>query len=321
VGAAKDLLAERTRGAYIMGKDSDDAEAGVALRGLFASGRAIGAIGFDGLDDARLMAGPLAALAAAGLDRALAVRTASQSAAEARAETLRSAILDALAHEFKTPLATILTAAGGLRVAGPLGAEQSELAELVETEAERLGQLSSRLLSLARLDRDELKPRFEHADSVSIIGPVIDRYSSQDPPREILFERGEGADEILADTELLQLAVSQLIDNACRYSPPGAPVRVVVQPSADSLGIIVWNSGPPIGPGDAARVFDRFYRGSNARKVASGTGLGLYVARKIALAHGGGLELDHQFANGEGVAFRLTIPAISKGSELVARIQ
>jgi two-component system sensor histidine kinase KdpD len=321
VGAPHPRLKEKTRDTFITARDVEDTETGLSLRCLRASGRTIGAVGFEGLDDSRLMAGPLAALAAAGLDRALAVRTASQSAAEARAETLRSAILDALAHEFKTPLATILTAAGGLRMAGPLGTAQSELADIVETEAERLGQLSSRLLSLARLDREELKPRLEPADSTSILAPLIDRYSSQYPSHQLILNKGDGPDEMMADIELLQLAVSQLIDNACRYSPPGAPVKIVVETGLESLGVVVWNGGTAISAADCSHIFDRFYRGSDAKRVASGTGLGLYVARKIALAHGGGLELDRRFANGEGVAFRLTIPLTVKGTDLVASVQ
>jgi two-component system sensor histidine kinase KdpD len=320
VGIAYPTLQDRTRDAYIMDRDSDEPLDELSFRSLRASGGNLGAIGFQGLGDARLLAGPLAALAAAGMDRAIAARKASQSAAEAQAETLRSAILDALAHEFKTPLATILTAAGGLREAGPLRAQQSELADLVETEAERLSQLSTRLLRLARLDRDELKPRFETSDALSVVSPVIDRYSAQYPGRRIIFENGGSSDEISADLELLQLAVSQLIDNACRYSPPGAPVRVVVEANADSIGIVVWNSGSSIAARDSARIFDRFYRGADAQRVASGTGLGLYIARKIALAHGGSLGLDLKFAAGKGVAFRLSIPLASRGSDLVARV-
>ena len=79
----------------------------------------MGAIGFEGLDHAELMAGPAAALAAIGLEPAQASKSATRAEDAARTETLRTAVLDALAHEFKTPLATVLTAAGGLREAGP----------------------------------------------------------------------------------------------------------------------------------------------------------------------------------------------------------
>ena len=88
-------------------------------------------------------------------------------------EIFRCAVLDALAHEFKTPLTTILTAAGGLKEAGALSAEELELADVVESEAFRLGQLTSRLRRLARLDREEVQPQMELIDITEIVGPPL----------------------------------------------------------------------------------------------------------------------------------------------------
>src|SRR5579863_6247719 len=134
-------LADQVRAAYDSGQDSEDINSGVLIRCLHAAGNTIGVIGFEGLHDPELTAGPLSALAAAMLERAQAFRNASHAAAAAQAESFRGAILDALAHEFKTPLATIVTAAGGLRELGPLCPEQWELTDIVETEASRLSLL------------------------------------------------------------------------------------------------------------------------------------------------------------------------------------
>ena len=113
-----------------------DLRSGVLIRCLFAGGNKIGAIAFEGLGDPELTAGPLSALAAAMLERTHTFRNASHAAAAAQAELFRGAVFWTLyAHEFKTPLATILTAAGSLREVGPLCADESELAEIIETEA------------------------------------------------------------------------------------------------------------------------------------------------------------------------------------------
>ena len=168
-GDSRTGLAQKTRDAYIMGKDWTDMESRTSLRQVWAGGRILGAIGFEGMEHPETMAGPAAALAATGLERAQACQCATRAEDAARAETLRTAILDALAHEFKTPLATILTAAGGIREAGPLGDSQAELAEMIESEAERLGKLSSRLLRLARIDRDDVQPRLESLDRKSVV--------------------------------------------------------------------------------------------------------------------------------------------------------
>ena len=144
----------RTRDCFISGKNSVFPDRDMVVHTLHSRERVLGAIGFQGLHDPKSMAPAMATLAIAALERAHAFHSATTAAAQAETEMLRSAILDALAHEFKTPLATILTAAGGLRVGGADVPEQSELAEMIETEASRLGELTTRLLRLARVDRE-----------------------------------------------------------------------------------------------------------------------------------------------------------------------
>src|SRR5262249_9724903 len=144
-----------------------------------------GAIGFEGLNEAEDTAGPLAALTATFVERKKASNEASSAAAATQAEVYRSAMLDALAHEFQTPLATILAAAGGIREAGCLAPAQSELAETVEAEAARLGSLTSRLLRTARLDREEIKPRLEWTDISALVAQIVAQYSERSRDRRI----------------------------------------------------------------------------------------------------------------------------------------
>src|SRR5271170_1162961 len=92
------------------------------------------------------------------------------------AEVFRTAILDALSHEFKTPLATILAVIGGIRASGGLEPEQEEMADMIESEVSRLDGLSTRLLRTARLDREEMKPRLEPIDIVPLVERVVQRY-------------------------------------------------------------------------------------------------------------------------------------------------
>jgi two-component system sensor histidine kinase KdpD len=222
-------------------------------------------------------------------------------------------VLDALAHEFKTPLATIITAASGLREAGPLRSEQKELAEIVESEASRLGQLTSRLLRLARLDRDEVKPRMELTDLAGVVTSLVDQYALRWPDRRLRLMKDDRVD-VFADQELLRLGLGQLLDNACKYSGPGSEIHVSIEPVNESIAVRVWNNGAPIPSGEQTRIFERFYRGVDARRQAPGTGLGLYVARKIALAHGGSLDLEKPEGGAEGTAFRFAMPI--SGNEL-----
>src|SRR5262249_38870960 len=154
-------------------------------------------------------------------------------------EALRSAILDALAHEFKTPLATILTAAGGLRVPGTGENEQAELTDMIETEASRLGDLTTRLLRLARVDREEWRPRLETIDAVEIAQRAVRRYSRLRPERCIAYCGPPESSEVKVDPELIDLALSQVVENACRYAWPGTGIRIQLAPEDGQMAITV----------------------------------------------------------------------------------
>lgn len=320
-GDSQTSLSDRTRAAYISRQDSDDAVSGVFTRPLRAAGNTVGAIGFEGLRDAELTAGPLAELAGAVLERARVFRDASHADAAAQAEIFRGAILDALAHEFKTPLATIVTAAGGLRETGGLRPEQLELAELAEMEASRLGLLTSRLLRIARLDREEVKPQLELTDLAELVMRLFDQYAEHWTNRNLSLSKDADTVNVLADAELLRLALRQLLDNACKYSRPGAAVKIGVALEHECVTVRVWNSGSVLPSNERTRIFERFYRGTQARQVAPGSGLGLYVARKIVQAHGGNLDLEsNATATGEGVSFRMTMPIAKSDSSSVNEI-
>jgi two-component system, OmpR family, sensor histidine kinase KdpD len=267
-------LSARTRSAYQLGQDEDDVAAGVTVRYLRATGKKIGAVGFEGLRGCELTIGPLAALAAAMLERTRAFQSASHAAATAQTEVFRGAVLDALAHEFKTPLATILTAAGGLREADSLRPQQLELAELIETEVSRLSGLTSQVLRTSRLDRKDIKPRLMRTDITGLVSGLVDEYSRQCTDRKFVAN-GMISTEVLADRDLLELAIRQLLDNACKYSPRGSEIVVSVEGGGERAAVRVLNSGKPICGSERFRVFERFYRGAETLHLAPGSGLGL----------------------------------------------
>jgi two-component system sensor histidine kinase KdpD len=311
-GASVGGLEAKTRDGFISGRDAAYPELGIVVQCLRARDKLCGAIGFVGLRDPEVMAPALATLAAAALERGRSFRSATTAAAHAEAETFRSAILDALAHEFRTPLTTILTAAGGLRDGSSAMPEQAELTEIIESEASRLGDLTSRLLRLARVDREELKPRLQSTDAVELVERALRRYAKLWPDRKVSIQQSGEVREALVDPELIGLAVSQLVENACRYSLPDGRVTIEFDTFDSTVAITIWNDGPPVAEEERERIFDRFYRGTVVRRTAPGSGLGLYIARKIALAHGGDLAMVDNSAN--RVAFRLTVP-LAKGED------
>jgi two-component system, OmpR family, sensor histidine kinase KdpD len=308
-GAAQSDLPERTRTAYLLAKDGDDERLGIVVRCLRAGSTVTGAIGFKGLPDSEWVAGPLSVFAAAALEQARAFRKASHETAAAQAEVFRTAILDALAHEFKTPLATILAVAGGLRESQRLGEEEMELAGTIELEASRLSSLANRLLRMARLDREEVKLRMRSTNIQTLVEGVVRRHASQSRDRQVQVTCPAQCSRALADRELLDLATTQLLDNAFKYSTASSAITVGTEVEGEFVVIRVGNKGSSIAVQEQDRVFERFYRGTGVRRLVSGAGLGLYVARKIAVAHGGSLELDKSTSPGT-VVFNLKLPRV-----------
>jgi two-component system sensor histidine kinase KdpD len=224
---------------------------------------------------------------------------------------LRSAILDAFAHQFKTPLAAILTAAGSLRETGPLIPVQEDMVETIESQAAGLGRLTTRLLRMARLDRDEIKPAMQLTDLSAAVTRLADQYRNS-VDQALVMHMGDEPVQVPSDPDMLSLAIVQLFDNAFRYSPPDSTITVTVSADAGEAMIRVSNQGSRILPEEQNRIFDRFYRGSAGHQT-SGTGLGLYVARKIVVAHGGTLELDTDHVYGENTTFCLKLPLAKDG--------
>jgi two-component system, OmpR family, sensor histidine kinase KdpD len=307
-GISKHDLAERTRQAYIFGKDTDDVSCGVFVRCLRIGSAITGAVGFEGVPHPETISPAFPVLAATALERAHAFRVVSDETAATKAEVFRTAILDALAHEFKTPIATILAVVGALRESERLEAEELEMAGIIESETARLSTLTERLLQLARLDREEVRPRIKSTNILALVEPIANRYASQFSERRISVSCPSPCIKAPADRELLDLAITQLLDNALKYSIPDSAVTLQITKEEESVMIRVRNEeGNFIAPGEQERIFERFYRGTDVRKLISGAGLGLYVARKIVVAHGGSLVLDKSTSAGT-VVFSVKLP-------------
>jgi two-component system sensor histidine kinase KdpD len=300
-------LADQTREAYVRGVDQDDPGAHVSLRCLRHAGRIVGAIGFENLRSSELTAGPLMTLALATLERARAAQEANRATAEAKAEVFRAAVLDGLAHEFKTPLGVITAAAGGLSAAGPLSPDQQEMADTIEEEAARLGNLTSHLLRKAQIDREQVRPRMKESDVLNLVARVAEKCNHQVTGRRIRVEQECGSAVTIVDEELFCLALTQLLDNAVKYSKPASDI-VVTLSCKGALSVRVFNHGSSVPRAERHRIFERFYRGTQGQQVGTGSGLGLYVAKKIAGEHGGSLQIDPDGPEGDGTTFCLTLP-------------
>jgi signal transduction histidine kinase len=188
-----------------------------------------------------------------------------------------------------------------------------EFVDVIEAETTRLGSLTTRLLRMATLDGKEVRPRLQRVDVSRLVAEELNLMSRQFADHKLsLVQDGDRADAIVsvvADPELLRLALSQLIENACKYSQPSSNVDVSAYANEGSVAIRVRNCGY-IPTEEQSKIFDRFYRGKQSRDSTAGTGLGLDIARRIALAHGGTLALED--SGRDGSTFRITLPVAVK---------
>jgi two-component system sensor histidine kinase KdpD len=302
-------LAERTRHACDLGKDLYDRERDLYIRCLFTGEKITGAIGFEGRIENESIVLALSALAATALERMHSFRNANRAAADAQAETMRCAIVDAFAHEFKTPLAVILAASGGLRETSGPANDQLEMIDLIENQTLHLNQLTTRLLRMARLDRVDVKPQMEPTSLQVLLGRMVDQCRNQ-LGRDISLHLPSEEGQVMADPELLSLAIAQLVENACKYSSQNSAVAVDMELEMGHAEVFVSNQGSSIRPDEEERIFERFFRGAATELAKPGAGLGLYVARKIVRAHGGILELDRNHSAAFATTFKIRLPIL-----------
>ena len=301
-------LAEKTKQAYLLDKDAFDANEQVWFCVLHLGVRPVGALALCGTGMKQLTATALAYLAAIALERSRTLEKQYQTEAARRSEQLRTAVLDSLAHQFKTPLTVIRTAGSGLAAAGHLSAMQTELVSMIDQQARKLNDLASRLVSAPALDSAEFAPQPEPLLLSRLMKTAIQELETEEERQRFQLMPPREEPPVFADRELILTALTQVLDNAIKYSLPGSPIEVRITVKGESVLIAVRSQGLVVASADRDRIFERFYRAPEARNASAGTGLGLSIVKTIAADHHG-----HVWADGEpdyGTVFSLSLPIV-----------
>jgi two-component system sensor histidine kinase KdpD len=249
----------------------------------------------------------IASITAMAIERTRSLAVEMNVEAERHSEELRSALLDGLAHAFKTPLATITVASSGLLAAKELGARQTRLVDLINREATRLSQLTTRLLHTSRLDPSQFVLRERAIDARTLIEGVLDECAVQLKSRDVDVSIVPEAAKVRCDPQILNLALVQILDNAAKYGFQDSLVRISADCSRSQAVLRIHNQGSYIPPMERNKVFTRFYRSPSMEHRAPGTGLGLSVAKKAVEAHGGKISIESDVQT--GTTFVIAIPA------------
>jgi two-component system, OmpR family, sensor histidine kinase KdpD len=295
---------DRLREAALKGTQFRDGQLVVAAIRL--GGEPIGSLALRGAIPSDIVLQGVANLAAIGLEKARAQAAANRAEAARESQELKSTLLDAVAHEFKTPLTAMKAAASALRsgtVAHP--DERRELVTVLDEEIDHLNQLVTEAIQMARFEAGAIEMNKQSHPVAEIVGEALRITNSTAEGQLVGVEVKDGLPAIQADGALVALALKQLIDNALRYSPAGSELRICAGRKGDRVLISIRDQGPGIAPDEQPRIFDKFYRGSNAGRTR-GTGMGLAIAREIAHAHGGEVWLEQSSA--QGSEFCMSLP-------------
>jgi two-component system sensor histidine kinase KdpD len=307
-GGANDLagIEARLREATATCTNFSEPAANAVILPIVLGGHSVGALALQeiSLSDGALQA--LLNLVAIALERVRTEDAANRAEAARRREEFKSTLLDAIAHEFKTPLTSIKAGATSLRWDPSLSAQSRELATIIDEESDRLKLLVTEAARMAQIDAGNLRLERAPVHLGDLLRGVMDRFQSSADGRELKLTVAHGLGAIDADPELLSLALRQLVDNAIKYSPPDSPVEVSAARQNRQATIRVRDRGEGIAEHDRERIFEKFYRRASGRDGIPGTGLGLFIARQIVRAHGGDVHVE---SPGVGSEFVVTLPA------------
>ncbi len=302
------------RDAALHGTSFSDLPSNRTVTAVRLGGEPIASLGIEGARMPDSVLQGIANLVAIGLERAHAQDLAHQVEASRQSEQLRTTIIDAMAHEFKTPLTSIKAATTSLldNPNQPVD-DRKMLLKIADEEAERLRSLIDTTVEMARLDTAHIKVQPEPSMMSEVVNEVIDSMQTEIDSRRIEVSSAEQLRTSALDRRLIKLALKQLLDNALKYSYPNTPLVIRVYDSDDAVVAEITNRGREIPAEEQVRIFERFYRSPAVQRSIPGSGLGLTIAQSIVRAHQGDLSVVSR--PGE-TTFRLTLPAQLEGNKL-----
>jgi len=297
---------ELAQNVYYFETTDDDAETGLGRRVLRLGTVPIGSLVVRG-GTSPLTNNAIASLIAITFDRYRAFANESRIETERRTEQLRSTVLDSLAHEYKTPLTAIRAASTGLSEMGHLSIGQADLVSLIDEQAGLLSDLTTRLLTTARLDAGEMAIHAKEIGVGAMIDEVVASLRDRLASMKVVLDLQDDDLMLCCDRPLMVMLLTQYIDNACKYSIFGTAITIRVVAANNEVIFSVHSFGPVIPMADRERIFDRYYRSSTNANRAAGTGIGLSVAKRAAMIHGGYVWVTSEEL--EGTTFFAAIPA------------
>ena len=280
---------------------------GVSYVPLRIGVRPTGALAIVGERLSRATLEAIGSLIGIATERARAIEELGHTRAAQESEKLRSALLDSITHEFRTPLTSIKASVTALEEENAFDASQRrELLSVIEEETDRLNRLVGEAAEMAQLDAHMVRLQRSPHQPTEVIAAAMEnaRTLLGNHPTELNI--ATDVPEVSFDFDRISEVLTHLLENAAKYSPKGSAVRVSVEHQAEEVVISVADQGSGIDAFEQSLIFDKFYRGRKHRLVIDGTGMGLAISKVIVEAHGGTLTLVSQA--GAGSVFSVHLP-------------
>ncbi len=249
----------------------------------------------------------IASLVALGVEREMLNDAAERVEIVKKSEQLYRTLLDSVSHELRSPITTISGDAETLTNTGGASLPESgrQLLSDIRLASDRLNRLVANLLDMTRLESGVIKPKLEPHDVHDLIGTTLERLKPYLEPHEVIVDIAPDLPLVSMDFGLMEQALHNLIHNSATHTPPGTRVRISAKVDGHDLVITVADRGPGLPPEVLRKVFDKFYRPSNAQR--GGLGLGLAITRGLVEAHGGTITAENRTRGGISFIIRLPI--------------
>jgi two-component system phosphate regulon sensor histidine kinase PhoR len=306
IAAANDL----TR----VGRSGHDASFESAVRGWLADPGRIAVEDFERVAASpgayrrfRCYTAPVRRREGATIGRILVLRDITR---EGEAERMRSALISNVSHELRSPLTSIKGYVETLIHGGPWDpGEEREFLDIISSAADKLANLVDNLLDAAKMEAGVLTLEREPVRVERIAHQVVAQKQPLTPRHALRLEAEPGLPIVHADPLRVEQVITNLVENAIKYSPEGGPITVRLESNAGGIGVSVTDQGMGVPPGLADRLFERFYRADGeVIRTTKGLGLGLFICRSLVEAHGGQIGVQSRGA-GKGSTFWFTLPS------------
>lgn len=288
---------------------SMDSERNVAFAPVRLGGRSMGSMALVGNLPSEQMVRAIVDLVAITVEKARALEEAGRAESARQSEVFKSALLDSLAHDIRTPLTSIKAAVTSLLSQRPESRSQmeSELLTIINDGADRLNQLAAEVIAMTRIEAGKIHLDKQPVAIEELISGSLAELAAVRRGRTVAVNIEPGTPDAEADADLAQQVLKQLVENALKYSPPDSPIAVTASQKNGKIVIGVTDHGPGIEENERGLIFEKFFRGRQHRFETKGTGMGLAIAKGIAEAHGERIWVEAEPGQGSAFYFSLAV--------------